>query len=59
MNHTLQSKIVRALGYAVGAIGGARYHEMSSELRAKLDKAYYHLEKELDEIMKEFENERN
>lgn len=57
MDYTLQKKIMRALGYALGVIGGALYHDMPDELRVKLEKAYYHLDKELDEIMKEFADE--
>lgn len=55
----MQTKILITLGYAIGVIRGASYYDISDELRAKLEKAEDKLDKALEEIMKEFANDKS
>lgn len=56
-DYKLQIKIIRSLGYAIGLLDGVMLNDISENLKVKLCHAQSHLNKELDEIMKEFQNE--
>jgi len=56
MNYALQTKIMRALGFALGALSTLSLTSVSDAEKNRLISAENHLRKELDDIMKEFEN---